>query len=219
MTPIWPRSTASVLATIFLLPGVAYPLPANAAPAQLPTPNPLALARAELRQLRVATPRPLSTYERDKFMTEWGHGDNPCDTREIVLLRDARRVRPNADCRVTTGIWYSPYDGRRLTNASQIDVDHLVPLANAWISGANTWSAAKRHAFANDLTRPELVAVSETANLDKGGHSPANWRPPRREYWCTYARAWITVKHHYRLTVTSREKSALYAMLGTCPTP
>ncbi|MEV3980830.1 DUF1524 domain-containing protein [Nonomuraea sp. NPDC049758] len=91
----------------------------------------------------------------------------------------------------------------------KIDVDHLVPLANAWTD-------ERRQAFANDLTRPELIAVSESVNLDKAGGSPATWRPPRRSYRCTYALAWITVKHHYGLTVTHREKRALSRMLRTC---
>ncbi|YCK33384.1 GmrSD restriction endonuclease domain-containing protein [Actinomadura sp. ATCC 39365] len=85
-----------------------------------------------------------------------------------------------------------------------------------WVSGANAWTDERRQAFANDLTRPELIAVSESVNLDKAGSSPATWRPPRRSYWCTYARAWITVKHHYGLTITYREKRALIRMLRTC---
>ncbi|WP_061291065.1 HNH endonuclease family protein [Herbidospora cretacea] len=171
-------------------------------------------ALAELR-VKPASARILARYDRAKFMTGWRRpGTGGCDTRQIVLMRDDRS--PGGGCGSSDGLWFSPYDGRTLTDTGQIDVDHVVPLANAWISGAWRWSPARRHAFAHDLIRPELIAVSESVNLDKGGHSPANWRPPVRAYWCAYARKWIAVKHHYGLSVTWREKSALQDMLATC---
>ncbi|NAS23612.1 DUF1524 domain-containing protein [Herbidospora sp. NEAU-GS84] len=176
-------------------------------------------ARTALERLQVkpASALVLARYERSKFMTGWRRdGVAGCDTRQRVLLRSDLSPGTGEECGGTEGRWYSPYDDRTLTDTAHLDVDHVVPLANAWISGAWRWSPARRHAFAHDLTRPELVAVSEAVNLAKGGHSPANWRPPVRAYWCVYARDWITVKHHYRLSVTPREKSALRDMLGTC---
>lgn len=185
----------------------------------LPEPTSAVRARNELRELVVAEPRSLSGYSHARFMPSWTEAEGTCDTREVVLRRDAVSVATDLDCEAVRGTWYSEYDGLVLHSEEQIDVDHLVPLANAWISGANTWTDAQRQAFANDLTRPELIAVSESVNLDKAGGSPASWRPPRKEYWCTYARAWITVKHHYELTVTANEKRALKRMLRTCATP
>ncbi|MDP4501829.1 GmrSD restriction endonuclease domain-containing protein [Nonomuraea turcica] len=204
-------------AVIILLLGTQSAKSLAIAPAALAEPNSVRQARAELERLTVAKPHPLHTYKRAEFMTDWSRQKGACDTREIVLLLNAWTVGRDAACSPISGIWYSPYDGRTLTSTDQIDVDHVVPLANAWISGADTWSPARRHAFANDVVRPELIPVSESSNLAKGGHSPANWRPSVTEYWCTYARAWITVKHHYRLHITSREKNALDDMLDTCP--
>jgi Protein of unknown function (DUF1524) len=187
-------------------------------PLALPEPVSVASARAELKTLTVAKQGSLDGYSHLRFMPVWQAQQGECDTREMVLRRDARTVQADTSCRAVRGVWFSEYDGATLTGEDQIDVDHVVPLSNAWRSGANAWSDAERHAFANDLVRPELIAVSESANVDKGGRSPISWRPPRRDYWCTYARAWIDVKSHYRLSVTQREKAALREMLGTCLT-
>ncbi|WP_062430305.1 HNH endonuclease family protein [Herbidospora daliensis] len=184
----------------------------------LPTSAGTLPARTALERLHVrpASAAVLARYERSKFMTGWRRpGTGGCDTRQTVLMRDDRSPG-SGGCGDATGRWHSPYDDRTLTDSAEIDVDHVVPLANAWISGAWRWSPARRHAFAHDLTRPELVVVSEAVNLAKGGRSPANWRPPVRGYWCAYARDWISVKDHYDLSVTPRERAALRVMLHTC---
>ncbi|MFF0865230.1 HNH endonuclease family protein [Nonomuraea sp. NPDC003560] len=175
-----------------------------------------ARARRMLAQLRVARPLSLRGYTHRRFQPRWGRHKGRCDVRETVLARDGRRVRRNAACHPVKGVWYSPYDGRRLKSERMVDVDHVVPLAYAWRSGAKRWSQARRRAFANDLTRPELVTVSHSANIAKGGQGPQSWRPRRRAYWCRYATSWITVKHHYRLFVTRSERVALSNMLRTC---
>ncbi|MFJ5548729.1 DUF1524 domain-containing protein [Streptomyces sp. NPDC093225] len=92
----------------------------------------------------------------------------------------------------------------------------MVPLATAWRSGADTWDDARRSAFANDLVRPQLLAVSAATNRAKGDQGPDEWQPPATTYWCTYATAWTNVKSHYDLTVTASEKDKLTTMLGTC---
>ncbi len=184
--------------------------------AVLPADKPEPTALRYLNDLVVARPHSLRGYSHGRFLPRWAHHKGTCDSRETVLARDGHRVRRNKACHPIRGIWYSPYDGKRLTRLSQVDVDHVVPLANAWISGAWKWSQARRRAFANDLTRPELITVSHSANIAKGGKGPASWRPQRRSYWCRYAKAWIAVKHHYRLHVTYREKIALANMLRTC---
>ncbi|WP_371129724.1 DUF1524 domain-containing protein [Streptomyces sp. 2231.1] len=56
------------------------------------------------------------------------------------------------------------YDGKILTASGQLDIDHIVPLANGWRSGADEWTTAKRRQFANDLTDPQLIAVSASSN-------------------------------------------------------
>ncbi|MEV0614037.1 HNH endonuclease family protein [Nonomuraea sp. NPDC050404] len=175
-----------------------------------------ASARRMLTQLKVAGALSIRGYSRKRFQPRWEHHKGKCNTREAALARDARKVRKNAACRPVKGTWYSPYDGKVLKSERHVDVDHVVPLAYAWRSGAKRWSQAKRRAFANDLTRPELVTVSHSANIAKGGQGPQSWRPQRRAYWCRYATSWITVKRHYRLFVTRDERVALLNMLRTC---
>src|SRR4051794_32098108 len=93
--------------------------------------------------------------------------------------------------------------------AAQLDVDHVVPLKEAWRSGAAEWSTQDRRAFANDLTRSQLVAVSARSNRSKADKDPARWQPPLADYRCTYGRAWVSVKHVYGLTIDTAERSAL----------
>jgi hypothetical protein len=157
----------------------------------------------------------MTGYSRKKF-PHWGQQSGNCNTREIALERDGEDVKQDQECRAVAGKWHSVYDGKDVTSAGQVDIDHMVPLANAWRSGADKWTAARRTEFANDLTNPELIAVSSTSNQAKGDENPAQWRPPQRNFWCTYARAWIDVKHHYTLSVTQAEKKALDEMLDTC---
>jgi len=186
-------------------------------------------ARAELDRLVVqARPRGTEGYRRDAFGSDWVDTDgNGCNQRDDVLLRDAvrgtTRVQMQGACDhdVVAGTWHDPYTGRTLTftdlkdlrQAEAIQIDHVVPLAEAWVSGARRWSRTRREAFANDLG--ELLAVDGPTNMSKGDGDPASWRP-RRGYQCTYARRWIAVKTHYRLEIDGSEKAALNQMLGLC---
>jgi hypothetical protein len=92
----------------------------------------------------------------------------------------------------------------------------VVPLSNAWRTGASGWTETRRAQFANDLANPQLIAVTDNVNQSKGDQTPATWKPSRTAYWCTYAKMWIHVKYRYYLTVNSGEKSALTSMLGYC---
>ncbi|KAL7272116.1 hypothetical protein RUND412_005086 [Rhizina undulata] len=154
-------------------------------------------------------------YDRDLFphwITQYG----TCNTREVVLARDGTDVVQDSNCAATSGSWYSPYDGATWTAASDLDIDHVVPLSDAWKSGANLWTTAKRQSFANDLTNPQLIAVTDNVNQAKGDKSPDSWKPPLTSYYCTYARMWVAVKSAWALSVTSAEKTALSSMLDTC---
>jgi hypothetical protein len=91
-----------------------------------------------------------------------------------------------------------------------------VPLANAWRSGAAAWTTAQREDFANDLDDPQLVAVSAGSNRSKGDQDPSTWKPPATGEWCQYAEDWVAVKTHWKLSVTTAEKSALADMLEKC---
>ncbi|MET9535747.1 DUF1524 domain-containing protein [Streptomyces sp. NPDC006649] len=190
----------------------------RAAPAlyrALPEPPSVDVARSELGELNVEAPHAMTGYSRAKF-PHWITQHGQCDTREVVLQRDGQGVVQDDKCRSVEGTWYSEYDGRTFTSASQLDIDHVVPLAAAWRAGADIWDTSKRKALANDLVHSQLAAVSAASNRSKGDQTPDLWKPPLKSYWCTYSRAWVDVKHVYALNVTEPEKAALGEMLDTC---
>lgn len=157
----------------------------------------------------------MAGYSRAKF-THWAEQGNKCDTREVVLKRDGTDVKQDSECKAVSGTWKSLYDGVAVTEASKMDIDHIVPLAEGWRSGAAGWDAARRKAFANDLTHPQLLSVTAATNRSKGDQSPDLWQPPDKASWCQYGRAWTTVKSTYGLTVTEAEKKMLGTMLDSC---
>ncbi|MFF1337547.1 HNH endonuclease family protein [Streptomyces sp. NPDC058290] len=173
------------------------------------------VARTRLAALKVAAPGTMAGYSRAKF-THWAEQGNKCDTREVVLKRDGTDVKQDSECKAVSGTWRSLYDGAVVTEASKMDIDHIVPLAEGWRSGAAGWDAAQRKAFANDLTHPQLLSVTAATNRSKGDQSPDLWQPPDKSSWCQYGRAWTTVKSTYGLTVTEPEKKMLGTMLDSC---
>lgn len=185
---------------------------ASATPPGIPSE---ATARSELAALRVAADGSSSGYSRDLF-PHWNTVSGTCNTRETVLKRDGTGVVTSPSCASTSGRWYSPYDGATWSAASDVDIDHVIPLSNAWKTGASGWTQSRRTQFANDLSNPQLIAVTDNVNQSKGDQTPATWKPPRTAYWCTYARMWVRVKYRYALTVNSAEKSALLTMLDRC---
>ena len=171
-------------------------------------------AKSQLDKLVVAKAGSMKGYSREKFPHWRTTGDN-CDVRDSVLKRDGTKVKLSG-CNVVAGTWKSVYDGKTLTSPTQVDIDHLVPLANAWRSGAAAWTTAQREDFANDLDDPQLVAVSASSNRSKGDQDPSTWKPTDPSSWCVYAEDWIAVKTHWKLTVTTAEKPALADMLEKC---
>jgi hypothetical protein len=171
-------------------------------------------ASADLNKLVVGKPASMKGYSREKF-PHWRSTGKNCDVRDSVLKRDGSKVKLSG-CNVVAGTWKSVYDDKTLTSPTQVDIDHVVPLANAWRSGAASWTTAKREDFANDLDDPQLVAVSAGSNRSKGDQDPSTWKPPATDNWCHYAESWIAVKTHWKLTVTTAEKSALSDMLEKC---
>ncbi|MFD7163662.1 GmrSD restriction endonuclease domain-containing protein [Streptomyces violascens] len=206
LAPTAPASATTTAATSQLAPALRR---------ALPEPPPADVARDELENLNVEAPHAMTGYSRAKF-PHWARQYGECDTREVVLQRDGTDVVQDDKCRAVQGTWHSEYDGKTLTAASQVDIDHMVPLAAGWRAGADLWDTAKRKAFANDLTHSQLIAVSAASNRSKGDQTPDLWKPPLKSYWCTYSRAWIDVKHVYELNVTDAEKAALGEMLDTC---
>ena len=172
-------------------------------------------ARTQLAALKVAVRGTMDGYARDEF-PHWDKVDANCDTREQVLKRDGKDVKTDAQCAPKSGTWVSPYDGETWHKASDVDIDHMVPLGQAWVSGANKWTRERREQFANDLVRPQLKAVTDNVNEQKSDKAPDAWKPPLVSYWCAYATDWIVVKHDYGLTITVPEKDALESMLQRC---
>ncbi|MDT6982028.1 MULTISPECIES: HNH endonuclease family protein [Streptomyces] len=214
MSKFYARRRLSIAAALTGLIASVGLFNAPAASAALPTPVSAATARSYLATLDVRT-ESRTGYDRDLF-PHWITQSGACNTRETVLKRDGSGVVTDSSCAATSGSWYSPYDGATWSAASDVDIDHLVPLAEAWDSGAGSWTTSRRQAFANDLTRPQLLAVTDNVNQAKGDQDPATWMPSRTAYRCTYVRAWVQVKYYYDLAVDSAEKSALQGYLNNC---
>ncbi|QFZ23764.1 HNH endonuclease family protein [Saccharothrix syringae] len=209
------NNTARLSISSLLLAGaltLALATPALATPPGIPGTS---TAQAELNALAVAGEGSSTGYSRDKF-PHWSTVSGTCNTREQVLKRDGTNVVTDSSCAATSGRWYSPYDGATWGAASDVDIDHVVPLAEAWRSGASSWTTARREQFANDLAGPQLIAVTDNVNQAKGDQDPALWKPPLTSYWCTYAKMWTHTKYRWGLTVDPAEKSALQGMLGRC---
>lgn len=184
---------------------------AQAAP---PAPPSKSEALSMLNGLPVAAPGSMDGYDRNLFPHWISQGDN-CDTREVVLQRDGQNVETDDQCRAVSGSWYSEYDDTTLTNSSDLDIDHVVPLAEAWRSGARDWSESKRTSFANNLTAAQLIAVSASSNRSKGDKDPAEWMP-RAAYQCVYARSWVWIKNNYAMNIDEAEKAALTTAINAC---
>ncbi|MFK8851408.1 HNH endonuclease family protein [Streptomyces sp. Ac-502] len=157
-------------------------------------------------------------YQRTSFK-HWTDADhNGCSTRAEVLIAESReRPEIGPKCTVLTGRWYSYYDGVTVTNPKGLDIDHMVPLAEAWDSGASQWSAARREAYANDLGADRsLVAVTAKTNRSKADQDPATWLPPLADARCTYAADWVSTKLRWSLTVDRAERDALRRLAAGC---
>jgi hypothetical protein len=172
-------------------------------------------ARTQLAALPIAVRGTMDGYDREEF-PHWDKVDANCDVREQVLKRDGKDVKAGADCAPKSGTWVSPYDGATWHKATDVDIDHVVPLGQAWVSGAKKWTRERREQFANDLIRPQLKAVTDNLNQQKSDKAPDQWKPPLVSYWCAYASDWIVVKSNYGLTITVPEKNALETMLKHC---
>jgi hypothetical protein len=155
-------------------------------------------------------------YSRDLFPL-WVDADGDgCSTRNEVLIAEADDpVTVGSGCSLTGGRWFSYYDRVSWTAPSDLDIDHVVPLAEAWDSGARTWTTAVRQSYANDLGDSRtLVAVTDNVNQAKGDQDIREWQPTYDK--CRYLREWVAVKHRWRLSVDSAEKTAMSSLASGC---
>ncbi|MFF9771670.1 HNH endonuclease family protein [Streptomyces sp. NPDC014636] len=164
---------------------------------------------------------PKTGYSRERFGTAWADTDsNSCDTRDDILKRDLKEVKfSGGTCKVSYGLLEpDPYSGKEITyrrGRSQVDIDHVVALSDAWQKGAKYWDPSKRIALANDPLN--LIAVDASTNRGKGDGDAATWLPPNKAYRCTYVAAQVAVKKKYGLWVTGAERTAMKKVLATCP--
>ena len=187
-----------------------------------PTPAEAATYTAPLRTavagLPVATE--VRTGYRRTLFPIWKDADHDgCNTRNEVLIAEAvRKPAVSASCALTGGRWYSYYDRRYWTLATDLDIDHVVPLAEAWDSGARRWTTARRQAYANDLgDKRSLVAVTDNVNQAKGDQDVGTWMPPAASARCRYLGEFVAVKLRWRLTVNILEKRAMTTYAAACP--
>ena len=160
-------------------------------------------------------------YNRDDYI-HWTDYNKDCqDTRQEVLIQESLEpvvYKSEEACSVASGKWYGAYTGKYYYNPSDLDIDHLIPLKNAHISGAYKFDKNQKEEFANRLLEPDhLIAVSSSANRSKGARGPDEWKPENTDYWCEYAYDWIFIKWNWFLTVTTPEWNALLEMIETCP--
>lgn len=168
-------------------------------------------------------PADLPAYDRDDW-PHWSDEDGDCqDARQETLVAESAtpvRFKTDSRCRIDSGFWEDPYTGLTVDDPGELDVDHVVPLANAHRSGAWDWSRDRKKAYANDLSHPEhLLAVTASANRAKGRKGPEEWRPDNESYWCDYAQNWASIKMRWSLSVTPEELEALREMAATCSAP
>lgn len=152
-------------------------------------------------------------YDRDLF-PHWVDADGDgCSTRYEVL--DVESETSVTCSNLSGGRWFSYYDRVSWTDSGRIDIDHMVPLAEAWDSGARSWSTSQRQSYANDLGDfRTLVGVTDSVNQAKGDQDPSSWMPQYDK--CRYLREWVAVKVRWRLTVDTSEKNALDSLKNSC---
>ena len=214
---------------------MAFPLqPAPAAATYAASPTSAAIDREESQAPRppiflsirvAAVKRNLPPYNRKDWQPDgWEDADGDCqDTRQEILIAEALGAvfySDERECEVASGVWLDAYTGELFDKPRDMDIDHLVPLGNAHISGGAAWSAERKIQYANYLDRGNhLIAVSASANRSKGDRGPEEWRPPRAEYHCRYAASWVGIKRRWGLTATRREFNELRDMLANCRAP
>ena len=182
-------------------------------------------AQETLDKLAVKGRAPKTGYARAQFGSPWTDVNrNGCDTRNDILKRDLTNIVFKAgtrDCVVVTGDLVDPYSGTLINfvkgngTSTLVQIDHLVALGNAWVTGAFKLDIKARTELANDPLN--LLAVQGRLNSQKQDGDAATWLPPLKSYRCKYVARQIAVKAKYNLWVTAPEKSAMKNILAKCP--
>ena len=177
-----------------------------------------------LDSLAVKGRAPKTGYERAQFGQRWADVNrNGCDTRNDILQRDLANIvfKPEThNCVVLSGDLVDPYSGTTINfvrgkiTSMEVQIDHVVALGNAWVTGAFKLTLEKRTEFANDPIN--LLAVKGVLNSQKQDGDAATWLPPLKSYRCTYVSKQIAVKAKYGLWVTAPEKAAMKSVLAKC---
>lgn len=175
------------------------------------------------QELTVKGGAPRTGYEREAFGPPWKDVDeNGCDTRNDMLNRDLTDLTHESDtCVVLTGTLLDPFSGevidfqRGQGTSQEVQIDHMVPLSDAWQKGAQQWDDQKRLEFANDPMN--LLAVDGPLNAQKGDSDVATWLPPNKSFRCQYVAQIVGVKDVYDVWVTQAEQDAMVKVLSDCP--
>ena len=166
--------------------------------------------QAEASTAAEELPIPSSSYRREDYLSSWRDADGDCINTRHEVLQATSLVTPimsGNGCSVVQGRWYDPYTGQFYNNPQDLDIDHVVPLAEAHRSGADEWTRSKKQMFANDITNTGfLLAVDKSANRSKGDSDPANWMPPNVKYHCEYVQLWKRIKSEYGLVFDQSEQ-------------
>lgn len=141
-------------------------------------------------------------YNREDWGSWIDEDGDGLNTRNEVLAEESLIKPVISNNKVVYGKWFDKYTGKYFTNPNDLDIDHLVPLKNAYISGASNWSKRKKNRYYNYLKYDNhLIAVSKSANRNKSDKSPVEWLPPNKEYQCEYVREWYKIKVDWGLTI------------------
>ncbi|MDQ0691483.1 HNH endonuclease family protein [Arthrobacter sp. W4I7] len=209
-------AVANALEVIEAAPGVAADAPAPAGDA--------AHALVQLESIPVKGRAPKTGYTRDEFGPAWADVDrNGCDTRNDILARDmtTETFKPGTNnCVVTAGILADKYTGTTITftrgqdTSSDVQIDHIVALSDAWQKGAQQLNDDQRKELANDPLN--LMAADGPTNSAKGDKDAATWLPPNKAFRCEYVARQVAVKAQYALWVTQAEHDAMTGILSSC---
>lgn len=172
-----------------------------------------------IAELEVKDEERSDSYDRDRFR-HWVNVEEKCSAREYTLREESLKkvaYEDEAECVIASGEWLSLYDNIVLTDPSSVDIDHMVPLKEAWESGAHSWNDGKRRSYANDIDDPRsLIAVSAKSNRSKSDRDPQDWMPTNKAYTCTYISDWVAVKYRWSLTIDVKERNTLVSYAEDC---